>query len=76
MKKVFLNSDGMRGTHYQAKPEDVLKVIDVQLQEHGLELVVFSRNNEVMWRLEKCKSTAKITERVHKSGATIRSVGV
>ena len=76
MKKIFLSSEGMLGVHYHAKPEDVLKVVDKQLQEQGFEIVMFARNDEVMWRLEKSKVPAilKTKDRVHKSGATIRSV--
>lgn len=75
MKKI-LNHEGMKGTNYKAVPETVLKIIDEQLLEHGLEVVYYARNEEIYWKFEKRKAVGNKDGVVHKGGATIRSVSL
>lgn len=76
--KKNLNAEGMLGVHYKVAPLEVLKMLDKQLLPLGFEIAYFARGEEVMWKIDKTKTGAipQKGERVHKSGATIRSISM
>jgi len=79
MKKVY-SADGTQGSAMTAKPREVLKVVDAQLEAFGLEIAMFGLEGaDPTWKIisrttgEGSKGNTG-SEVKHKGGAVIRRV--